>query len=122
LDLLSSSFDASLSFFCIGTVNLSPFHTFRSDPWSLMILAGNIVLFLPLGFFPPLFSKDFSYKKLLLYGLSTTLFIESFQLFIGRSFDIDDLFLNFSGILLGRFLFSHLPNGFVSRFRPQPLK
>lgn len=88
-------------FFQIGTFNLIPFRTFSSDPWSVMILLGNVIMFLPIGFFSTLLWRNMSWKRILLVGLLTTLFIEVVQLFVGRSFDIDDILLNTLGVLLG---------------------
>lgn len=62
---------------------------------------GNIIVFVPLGFF---ISKIFriSLWKTALIGLCISLFIEVSQLFIaGRRSDIDDLWLNSFGALIG---------------------
>jgi len=62
---------------------------------------GNIIVFVPLGFF---ISKIFriSLWKTALIGLCILLFIEVSQLFIaGRRSDIDDLWLNSFGALIG---------------------
>lgn len=65
-------------------------------------LLGNTVLFLPWGFFLPLLWKRFR-KFLPIAGmcLGLTCFIESTQLFIGRTVDVDDLILNLLGSLCG---------------------
>ena len=84
-------------FFARGTVNLRPFATFGD----LYILLGNIVMFLPFGFFPALLFRGFDRRRALLTGLCITGFIEVTQLFVGRTFDIDDLMLNTLGVLLG---------------------
>jgi len=109
------------AFFNFGTANLTPFSTFKPDSWSLMILAGNILMFVPLGFFPALFSSLFTFRKAFLAAPFVSLFIECWQLMIGRSFDIDDLILNTCGFLLGRVLLCILPPALISLFRPQPL-
>ncbi len=94
--------EAGLPFFSLGTVSLVPFLTFS---YSVYILAANVVLFMPFGLFPALLWRGFGWKRALLTGACITLFIETFQLFIGRTFDIDDLMLNtlgvFGGWLLG---------------------
>ncbi|MEC1178703.1 VanZ family protein [Metasolibacillus meyeri] len=65
-------------------------------------LAGNIILFIPFGFFIPLLWTNMrSAWKMLLLALAIPLFIESCQLFIGRSTDIDDVILNAIAIVLG---------------------
>lgn len=120
--LLRTPLSSLPPFFTIGTINFIPFQTLRSDPWSLMILVGNIVMFLPLGLFPSLLFPSFSFRKALLCCLVIPTFIEFSQLFVGRSFDVDDLFLNVLGILLGRLLFTLLPVGFTARFRPSTPK
>lgn len=91
-------------YFSPGTVNLHPFATFGDR----YILAGNLVMFLPFGFFPALLFRGFGWRRALLTGFCVTAFIELSQLFVGRTFDIDDLMLNtlgaFCGFLLQRAL------------------
>ncbi len=65
-------------------------------------LLGNVLMFVPLGLCPPLLWRRwqrFGWAALL--GLLAPLLIEFVQLFLGRSVDVDDLLLNFCGILLG---------------------
>lgn len=88
-------------FFTPGTVCLEPFKTFS---YSTYILAGNVVLFVPLGLLAALLWRDFRWWKALLLGLDTALSIELCQLFIGRACDIDDLMLNTFGVLCGYWL------------------
>lgn len=94
---------AGLPFFSPGNVNLIPFDTFSQSAY---ILAANVGLFLPFGLFPALLFRGFGWRRALLTGVCVTLSIETCQLFIGRTFDIDDLMLNtlgvFCGFLLGR--------------------
>ncbi|MDD5931101.1 MAG: VanZ family protein [Oscillospiraceae bacterium] len=95
---------AGYPFFALGAVNLVPFATF-GDPY---ILLGNLVMFLPFGFFPALLFRNFGWRRALAAGFCVTAFIETSQLFVGRAFDIDDLMLNtlgaFCGFLLQRAL------------------
>lgn len=84
-------------YFSLGAVNLRPFATFGD----LYILAGNIVMFLPFGFFPGLLFRNYSWRQALLTGLCVTVFIEVSQLFVGRAFDIDDIMLNTLGAFCG---------------------
>ena len=72
-----------------------------------MILLGNVIMFFPFGFFAVLLWRNISAKRILLIGVLTSLFIEFTQLFVGRSFDIDDILLNALGVLLGA-LFCYL--------------
>ena len=88
-------------FFQIGTFNLIPFRTFALDSWSIMILLGNVIMFFPIGFFYALLWRKNSWQRILLVGFLTTFCIEGIQLFVGRTFDIDDILLNTIGILLG---------------------
>ena len=90
--------EAGLPFFSLGTVSLVPFLTFS---YSVYILAANVVLFMPFGLFPALLWRGFGWKRALLAGGCVTLSIETFQLFIGRTFDIDDLLLNTLGVFGG---------------------
>jgi len=66
-------------------------------------LLGNIILFLPFGFFIPIiFPKFNSYKKALLISIAFSLSFEITQLTLGiGSFDIDDLILNTLGAIIG---------------------
>ena len=104
LDIVNGNFRSLPPFFVLGDANLIPFRTFASDSWSVMILLGNIIMFLPLGFFPALLWNTVSWGKALRSGLCITLFIEVWQLLVGRSFDVDDLLLNTLGVLLGYLL------------------
>ncbi|MDR1630786.1 MAG: VanZ family protein [Oscillospiraceae bacterium] len=64
-------------------------------------LLGNIIMFAPLGFFPPLLFKVMPRKKVLLLAFSFSLFVELLQLPQARWTDVDDLWLNTLGGLLG---------------------
>ena len=90
--------EAGLPFFSPGNVNLVLFDTFSQSTY---ILAANVVLFMPFGLFSALLWRGFNWKRALLAGACITLFIESCQLFIGRTFDIDDLTLNTLGVFCG---------------------
>lgn len=88
-------------FFQIGTFNLNPFRTFAFDPWSAMILLGNVIMFFPIGFFYVLLWRRNPWNRVLLVGFLTTFCIEIIQLFVGRTFDVDDILLNTVGVFLG---------------------
>ncbi len=103
---------ANEPFFQIGTFNLIPFRTFASDPWSVMILLGNVIMFFPIGFFFVLLWRRNLWKHILLTGLLTTVGIESIQFLVGRTFDIDDILLNTIGVLSGG-LFCRLLQRFI---------
>ncbi|MGN7116285.1 VanZ family protein [Lysinibacillus odysseyi] len=69
-------------------------------------LAGNVVLFIPFGFFIPLVWRFFrKWGKMIIVSLAIPLFIEGIQYFIGRSTDIDDVILNALAILIGYLLY-----------------
>lgn len=85
-------------FFSPGSVSLKPFKTFS---YSSYVLAGNILLFVPFGLLSALLWRGFTWWKALLLGLDITLFIELCQLFVGRTFDVDDIMLNAFGVLCG---------------------
>lgn len=69
--------------------------------WLWFLLAGNIVMFMPIGFFPRLLFRKWSWWKSLLAGFCASATIEFAQLFTVRSTDIDDVILNTLGALLG---------------------
>lgn len=90
--------EAGLPFFSPGNVNLIPFDTFSQSTY---ILIANVVLFIPFGLFSALLWRGFNWKRALLTGGCITLSIEICQLFIGRTFDVDDLTLNTLGVFCG---------------------
>lgn len=94
-------------------INLIPLATIRAfaqhgtPSQNLINLAGNVGIFIPLGILlPALWSKLRALWKTLLLCAACSLFIECFQLFIGRSVDVDDLLLNTLGGLAGYLLFA----------------
>lgn len=112
-------------FFELGNVNLVPFNTFALDIHSLYIFAGNIIMFVPFGFFAALLWRGWTWKRALPVGFAITLFVECCQLLIGRTFDIDDLMLNTLGVVCGYWLWRLLHRFFprlTARFEVQPLK
>lgn len=89
--------------------NLVPFREmFRYDFGSRLFLKnvlGNIIMFLPYGFFSSYFLKEKRLLPIFVLTILTSLTIESTQLMIGRVFDIDDILLNVLGGILGHFLY-----------------
>ncbi|MEG0470958.1 MAG: VanZ family protein [Solibacillus sp.] len=72
-------------------------------------LAGNIILFIPFGFFIPLLFKRFrGWVKMHIVAFSIPLFIEFTQHYIGRSIDVDDVLLNAIAIIMGFALYKGL--------------
>ncbi len=69
--------------------------------WVIKMIIGNVLMFIPLGVLLPLCVKKINNKNILLYAISIPLIIEILQPFIGRNFDIDDIIMNFLGIIIG---------------------
>ncbi len=86
--------------------SLVPFRTITSYLAStpsfnvLVQLAGNVLLFVPLGFFLA-FGRKLRFGKALAIGLLVALLVETWQWLIGRTVDIDDVILNGIGVALG---------------------
>ncbi len=74
--------------------------TYTAGSWVFTMLAANVVMFLPMGFLTDLLWRRGRGQTLALC-LAATLCIELFQPLAGRSFDIDDVLLNFLGGALG---------------------
>lgn len=93
----------------ISSNNLIPFREmFRYDFGSRLFLKnvlGNIIMFLPYGFFTSYFLKEKRFLPIFILTVITSLTIESTQLMIGRVFDIDDILLNIVGGVLGHYLY-----------------
>lgn len=70
-----------------------------------LLLLGNVVMFMPLGFFPALLWRGWRWWKSLLVGCCASFAIEFTQFFIGRFTDIDDVILNTTGALVGYWLY-----------------
>ncbi len=98
-----------------GIINFIPFvetiktitdgHTPIINP--LRNIFGNMLAFMPLGFFIPLlFSKYNNIKRIFLLGLISSLAIELVQLFVGYNItDIDDIIYNTIGAIFGLLCF-----------------
>ena len=93
----------------ISSNNLIPFREmFRYDLGSRLFLKnvlGNIIMFLPYGFFTSYFLKEKKLLPIFILTAVASLTIESTQLMIGRVFDIDDILLNIVGGILGHYLY-----------------
>lgn len=91
--------------------------------WLLFMLLGNIIMFMPIGFFSALLWRKPRWWKSLLIGLGSSVTIEFIQFFIGRSTDIDDVILNTAGALAGFWgfwLLRLLFPTFTEKFQCQP--
>ena len=108
-----------------GTNNFIPFkEILRYEVGSKVFIkniVGNIILFIPFGLFVSYIIKTRKVIPIIFITLITSITIEYTQLQIGRTFDIDDIFLNIIGGLVGYFIYliidileSHLPEFFSS--------
>lgn len=69
-------------------------------------LIGNILIFVPFGFFMPMASRYRSFILTTLYSFGLSLIVEFFQLVtMMGSFDVDDMLLNTLGGSLGFIIF-----------------
>lgn len=69
---------------------------------------GNILLFMPYGFFVSYYLKLDKKRIAFLLVLIVSLSIECIQLLIGRCFDVDDILLNLIGGMIGFFIYQLL--------------
>ncbi|MBE1554333.1 VanZ family protein [Sporosarcina limicola] len=99
-----------------SNVNIVPFRVFQDNYYAITELnfwqpfiinfLGNICIFIPIGFMLPLLWNKFNrFWKVSLIGLSISLFIEITQLTQARSSDIDDLWLNTLGSMIGYYIY-----------------
>lgn len=106
-------------------LNIVPFtEIFRYEIGSKLFIfnvIGNIVVFIPFGYFVSGYVKANKVSHILFISVVTSLTVELVQLQIGRSFDIDDILLNVVGSIIGFLLFigltaikKHLPRFFQS--------
>lgn len=66
-------------------------------------VVGNMIMFMPYGFFVSYFLKLSHKSSIFFLSLLTSFTIEFTQLQIGRVFDIDDIMLNVIGAMIGYF-------------------
>ena len=95
-----------------GGTNLTPFkEIFRYELMSSAFIKqvlGNIVLFVPLGYFVSYYCKIKGIVGITIVSLLSSVTIEIVQHFIGRSVDIDDVILNVIGGIIGFLLYKLL--------------
>lgn len=75
--------------------------TYTAGNWVWAMIAGNVLMLVPFGFLAPLLWERLRGWRVLPAGLGLILAIELLQPFTGRSFDVDDILLNFLGVLVG---------------------
>lgn len=68
-------------------------------------VVGNIVMFIPFGYFISTYIKPKKMLPILLVSVISSTTVEFVQSCIGRSFDIDDILLNAVGALIGFLLY-----------------
>ena len=84
-----------------GSFNLVPDFFTRFSRENL----GNLLMYLPFGFLHPLSRDHAGWRDTLWAGLVLILAIALVQPVVGRSFDANDVILNFTGVLLSTGLF-----------------
>ena len=89
--------------------NLIPFkEIFRYSLGSRLFIKnvlGNVVMFIPYGFFCSYILKENRYLPFLVLTFIASVSIETTQLMIGRVFDIDDIMLNTVGGMIGFYIY-----------------
>ena len=108
----------------LNEINLVPFKMIRGffsgelDGNFIRNIIGNIIMFVPFGICMPLLWKRFrSVRTMLITAFAIPLFIETAQLFVGRSPDVDDIILNSAGILAGGGIYIIAMNIYKKRTR-----
>lgn len=88
-----------------STSNLIPFkEIFRYQLFSPSFfknVIGNLIMFMPYGFFVSYFLKFDKKRHIIILSLLVSFTIEVTQLIIGRVFDVDDILLNVVGGVIG---------------------
>ena len=95
-----------------GGTNLMPFREIlRYDVGTKTFykqVFGNILLFIPLGYFATSYCKIKGLGTITLVSLLSSITIEVTQHYIGRTFDIDDIILNVVGGIVGFLIYTAL--------------
>lgn len=92
-----------------GGYNIVPFteisrYTFGSNLFKLNVL-GNILAFIPFGYFVCFYIRPKKVWPVIAVSSIISTSVEFIQLFIGRTFDVDDIMLNVLGAILGYLLY-----------------
>ena len=95
-------FDFSYNF--IPTIYKIIIGEYALGSWVKTMIVGNLLMFIPMGILLSLCFKNFKKKNMFKYAILIPLAIEVIQLVVGRSFDIDDLVMNFLGIVIGYYI------------------
>lgn len=110
-------------------INLIPLRVFYDTYYEVFVqgnfeyflinFLGNVVMFLPIGFLIPLLWNKKSLRTAALAGFCCSLFIELAQIPQPRGTDVDDLWLNTLGAVLGWVVFAAVQKAapaFTGRF------
>ena len=92
-----------------GPANLIPFKTIvpqllgqGNHLIGMVNLIGNVIPFIPIGLLTPLVFRSVSWRKALVLGIFTGLTFEVLEaIFRVGIFDVDDIILNASGVMVG---------------------
>lgn len=95
-------FDFSYNF--IPTIYKIIIGEYALGSWVKTMIIGNLLMFIPMGILLSLCLENVNKKNIFKYAVLIPLAIEVLQLVVGRSFDIDDLVMNFLGIVIGYFI------------------
>ena len=95
-------FDFSYNF--IPTIYKIIIGEYTPDSWVKAMIVGNFLMFIPMGILLSLCFENVNKKNIFKYAVLIPLAIEVLQLVAGRSFDIDDLVMNFLGIVIGYYI------------------
>lgn len=102
----------------IDGYNLIPFKEIFRYPFLsrefIRNVIGNILLFLPFGFYVGYYLKKSKLSLITIISFITSLTIELIQTKIGRTFDIDDIILNIIGGILGFLIYKVYDNLFIN--------
>lgn len=91
-------------FNCLHYIDITLFKL--KDPvYFMMNILGNIIIFMPLGFFSAYWMKKPRLYRVLGIGCGISCLIEIIQLWLPRATDIDDVILNTFGACLGYLCF-----------------
>lgn len=72
--------------------------------WVITMIVGNVLMFIPMGILLNLCCKKINNKNIYMFAILIPFIIEIIQPIVGRSIDIDDLIMNFLGIVCGYFI------------------
>lgn len=97
-----------------STSNFIPFKEMLryeiGSPLFIKNVIGNMIMFLPYGFFTSYLLKLDKKSTMLCLSVIVSLTIEVTQMVIGRVFDVDDIILNILGAMCGYFIYRFIVN------------